>query len=79
MTGIIDLGVYFVSVPRVAEPIRLEPPDRLELQQWVAAHGTPQRVTQRCRIILAAAEGVENNRIAEQLEINPKTVALWPK
>ena len=77
MTGIIDLGVYFVSVPRVAEPIRLEPPDRLELQQWVAAHGTPQQVTQRCRIILAAAEGVENNRIAEQLEINPKTVALW--
>jgi len=77
MTGIIDLRVYSVPVPRVAEPIRLESQDRLELERWVAAHGTPQQVTQRCRIILAAADGGQNQEIAEELEINSKTVALW--
>ena len=77
MTGIIDLGVYGVVMPRVAAPICLEPQDRLELERWVAAHGTPQQVTQRCRIILAAVAGGQNQEVAQELEINPKTVALW--
>ncbi len=64
-------------MPRVAVPVRLEPQDRLELERWVAAHGTPQQVTQRCRIILAVAAGAENRDVARELEINPKTVALW--
>jgi transposase len=51
--------------------------DRLELQQWICAHTTPQQVTQRCRIILAAAAGQADQDIAEDLEINFKTVALW--
>lgn len=62
---------------RVAEPICLEVADRFELQQWVAAHTTPQQVTQRCRIVLAAAKGQTDKEIAEDLEINFKTVALW--
>lgn len=66
-----------VFVPRVAKPIRLEVSDRLELQRWVVAHSTPQQVTQRCRIILAAADGCADKDIAEDLEINFKTVALW--
>jgi len=64
-------------MPRVAAPIRLESPDRLELERWVAAHGTPQQVTQRCRIILAAASGRQDKEIADEMEINFKTVALW--
>src|SRR5258705_12421781 len=64
-------------MPRVAESIRLELQDRLELQQWVAAHGTPQQVTQRCQIILAAANGRQDKEIAADLQINFKTVALW--
>jgi transposase len=51
--------------------------DRLELERWVAAHGTPQQVTQRCRIILAAADGRLDQEIAADLQINFKTVALW--
>lgn len=66
-----------VFVPRVAKPIRLEVSDRLELQRWVVAHSTPQQVTQRCRIILAAADGCADKDIAADLEINFKTVALW--
>jgi transposase len=77
MTGIIDLAVYGEVMPRVAAPIDLEPHDRLELERWVAAHSTPQQVTQRCRIILAAAAGSQNAEVAQELELNPKTVALW--
>jgi hypothetical protein len=77
MTGIIDLRVYCGFMPRVAAPLFLEAQTRLELERWVAAHRTPQQVTQRCRIILAAAEGAQNQEVAQELEINPKTVALW--
>lgn len=77
MTGVIESGQYRGLVPRVAAPISLELPDRLELERWVAAHGTPQQVTQRCRIILAAAAGRPDRTIAEDLQINFKTVALW--
>ena len=69
--------MYCDAMPRVAEPIHLELPDRLELQRWVDAHGTPQQVTQRCRIILAVADGKQDKEIAEDLQINFKTVALW--
>lgn len=77
MTGVIISSVYRCGVPRISQPIRLEPPERLELEKWIAAHGTPQQVTQRCQIILAAAQGRQDKEIAEDLEINFKTVALW--
>jgi transposase len=67
----------FGFMARVADPICLEVADRFELQQWVSAHATPQQVTQRCRIVLAAANGQTDKEIAEDLEINFKTVALW--
>ena len=51
--------------------------ERQQIQQWVAAHGTPQQVALRCRIVLAAAEGQSNVAIAEQLLVNRKTVMLW--
>jgi len=64
-------------VPRVARTIELETKDRLELERWVDAHGTPQQVTQRCRIVLEASAGRRNKDIADTLQINFKTVALW--
>ena len=48
-----------------------------QIQQWLAAHGTPQQVALRCRIVLSAAEGQSDVAIAQQLEINRKTVILW--
>lgn len=64
-------------MPRVAVPVNLTKSDQEELERWVTAHRTPQQVSERCRIILAAAQGLENNLIAEEMEINFKTVALW--
>lgn len=77
MTGVIRFRRYRGSVPRVALPICLDPKDRLELERWVDAHGTPQQVTQRCRILLSAADGQQDKDIADTLQINFKTVALW--
>jgi transposase len=51
--------------------------ERQQLQQWVAAHGTPQQVVLRCRIVLAAADGQSDVAIAEQLSVNRKTVIVW--
>ena len=51
--------------------------ERQQIEQWVAAHGTPQQVALRSRIVLAAAEGESDVAIAEQLSVNRKTVILW--
>lgn len=41
------------------------------------AHGTPQQVALRCRIILGAAAGEQNGALAERLRVNRHTVELW--
>jgi transposase len=53
--------------------------DRQKLQQWTAAHGTPQQVALRCRIVLAAALGESDVAIAKRLSVNRNTVILWRK
>jgi len=77
MTGVIVFCPQNAFVPRVARTIQLDPTDRLELERWVGAHGTPQQVTQRCRILLEASAGRQDKDIADTLQINFKTVALW--
>jgi transposase len=68
---------YAGAMPRILPPLRLSVSDRDELERWVNAHGTPQQVALRSRIILAAAEGQSDSRIAQELETNRKTVVLW--
>jgi hypothetical protein len=54
--------------------------DQLEqLEQWLAAHRTPQQVALRCRIVLAAARGGSDLSIAAGLDVNRHTVTLWRK
>src|SRR3989442_7447790 len=54
--------------------------DQLEqLEQWLAAHGTPQQVALRCRIVLAAVQGGSALSIAAGLDVNRHTVTLWRK
>lgn len=66
-------------MPRIAQPVLLDPNCRLELERWVAAHQTPQQVSQRCRILMMAADGQRDMDIADALQINSKTVSLWRK
>src|ERR1700688_2949375 len=51
--------------------------EREQIQQWASAHGTPQQVALRCRIVLATADGQSDMAIARQLSVNRKTVNLW--
>ena len=51
--------------------------DRDEIGHWLSAHGTPQQVSLRGQIILAAADGQSDSAIARALAINRKTVTLW--
>jgi transposase len=53
--------------------------DIAQVKQWEQAHGTPQQVALRCKIVLAAAEGLDNLRIADRLDISRHTVSLWRK
>ena len=53
--------------------------DQQKIQQWIAAHGTPQQVALRCRIVLGAAEGEADSAISRRLSVNRNTVILWRK
>ena len=55
----------------------LNPSQQQQVQQWLSAHGTPQQVALRCRLVLATAEGQSESAIARQLGTNRKTVILW--
>src|ERR1017187_10538672 len=68
---------YVYCVPAPVSALSLSESDKGQLQQWVAAFGTPQQVALRCRILLAAAGGKSDNAIAQELETNRKTVTLW--
>ena len=64
-------------MPRTMPTLMLSTSDRAQIQQWLAAHGTPQQVVLRGRIVLAAAGGQSDSAIARRLETNRKTVILW--
>jgi transposase len=65
------------GMPRPAKSVNLDDAARRQLQQWVAAHGTPQQVALRCCIVLAAADGRNNVAVGEEFGVDVKTVALW--
>jgi transposase len=47
------------------------------LEMWVRAHGTPQQVVTRCRIVLLAHQGYSDLAIADELGVNRHTCRLW--
>lgn len=51
--------------------------DRAEIERWLEAHGTPQQVVLRGRIVLASADGSSDSATARDIGINRKTVTLW--
>lgn len=64
-------------MPKTIPPLRLSFSDQQQIGQWLTAHGTPQQVALRGRIVLAAAEGQSESAIARHLGANRKTVRLW--
>ncbi len=56
---------------------RLGDRQREILERWSRGGSTPYRLVVRSRIVLMAARGFSNRRIARRLRINPITVSRW--
>jgi transposase len=62
---------------RVARPVILDLDQKQLLQQQARARSLPARQVERARIVLRAAEGLENQEIADELGITPEKVSRW--
>jgi transposase len=62
---------------RRAIAIQMSDSDRTTLQQWARGRRTPARLVLRAKIVLAAADGRENQEIAAACRTDPHTVARW--
>jgi len=64
---------------RVARPVKLNPEQRTVLEQHSRARSMPARLVERARIVLRAADGLQDQQIADELSITPEKVARWRK
>ena len=62
---------------KTAVAIDLTDSERRELQSLASRRRTAQGLAQRARIVLLAAEGVENKNICERVGAAPNTVGKW--
>src|SRR5260370_40223603 len=62
---------------RVALPIVLKEEVRRKLEQQARGRSTAARAVMRSRIVLLAADGLQNKQIAENLKVAPRMVGLW--
>ncbi|HEY6405960.1 MAG TPA: helix-turn-helix domain-containing protein [Ktedonobacteraceae bacterium] len=64
-------------MPKRATKVVLSEKEQEELTQISKRHRSEQQMAQRARMVLAAAQGQSNARIARELEVNVDTVRLW--
>jgi transposase len=64
-------------MPRPTPAVVVSEDQKKQIEQWLAALGTPQQVALRGRILLAAGHGKSEAAIATEMNVNRKTVRLW--
>ena len=64
---------------RIAAPLELTREQRQELTALSRAHSTPQKLAERARIVLLAADGMSVTEMAQRLCIWRKTASTWRK
>ncbi len=62
---------------KVAAALQCDAGQKKRLEHLVRAGKTPQKVVQRAKIILLAASGMSNNRIAQAVKTTRPTVLVW--
>ena len=60
-----------------AVAIELSDDERARLESWARRRSTAQALALRARIVLAAADGLANGEIAEQVGVSRPTVTKW--
>src|SRR5262245_35821816 len=60
-----------------ADGLPMTDEQKSQLENWVRAPSTPQKIALRARICLLAHEGLPNRRIAQNLKTSRPTVILW--
>jgi putative transposase len=60
-----------------ATAVALTSEEQQELDRLVRAHTTPQHLALRARIILFAAEGLNNVQVGRQVGVSREAVRLW--
>jgi transposase len=64
---------------RTAPAVELSPEQRTALERLARQRSAPVRVVERARIVLLAAEDLENKQIAVRMNITPEKAARWRK
>jgi transposase len=64
---------------RIAAPVELSPEQRTALESMARQRSLPLRVVERARIVLLAADGLENKQIARRLHSTQEKAARWRK
>ena len=64
-------------MPRPTPELVVSEEQQKQIEEWLAALGTPQQVALRGRIVLAAGMGKSEAAIASEMNVNRKTVRLW--
>jgi len=64
---------------RVAPRLDLSAEDRAALEQQARGRLLPARLVERSRIVLRAADGLQDREIAAELGITPEKTARWRK
>ncbi|WP_411136633.1 helix-turn-helix domain-containing protein [Streptomyces sp. C10] len=76
MTPLLVIGVPALPVA-AARPIALTPSERKRLKTMAYGHKTEHRIRQRARVVLLAARGRPNARIARESGLHLDTVRTW--
>src|SRR5579862_6715977 len=62
---------------RPKQPIVLQEEERIRLNAIAQSRSLPDGLVNRARLVLMAAEGVSNKRIAQKLDLSPQSVCKW--
>ncbi len=62
---------------RIAAAVTLSPEQTEVLERMARARSLPARVVERARVVLMAADGLENQEIAARMNLTPEKAARW--
>jgi transposase len=62
---------------RPKAPLTVSDDERQQLETWASRPKSTQRLAPRARIVLACADGLDNQDVAARLHINTATVGKW--